>query len=247
MSDAPATPASVAPLDPRPRIEVCTPVYEGPMELLLALCEREEVDLFEVSLAAVTDAYLAELAGMERRDPVQMAEFLWLASRLLLLKSIRLLPGDEPEPEEAELLGWEEDVRRRLQEYRQYKQVAEALLERTQAEIESYPPPPRDVPATGQEQPLDVGSLLIAFQSLLQRLPPRPVVMVGTGWTVEGKVELLEDRLRSGSFDLAGLILESEDRLEAVVTFVALLELLRRGTVRVRQDQRFAAIWVDPR
>ena len=239
--------AGIAPLSARPRLEVATPVFEGPLELLLALCERDQIDLFQVSLATVTESYLTELAVMERKNPVEMAEFLWLAARLLLLKSIRLLPGEEPEPEEAELLGWEEDVRRRLQEYRQYKQVAEALLERTQAEIESYPPPPRDVPAAGQEQPLDVGSLLIAFQSLPQRLPPRPVVMVGHGWTVEDKVDVLEDRLRGGSFDLAELILESEDRLEAVITFVALLELLRRGAVRVRQDRRFAAIWVEPR
>jgi segregation and condensation protein A len=234
--------AGIEPLSARPRLEVATPVFEGPLELLLALCERDQIDLFQVSLAAVTESYL-----MEQKNPVEMAEFLWLAARLLLLKSIRLLPGEEPEPEEAELLGWEEDVRRRLQEYRQYKQVAEALLERTQAEIESYPPPPRDVPVAGQEQPLDVGSLLIAFQSLLQRLPPRPVVMVGHGWTVEDKVDVLEDRLQRGAFDLAELILESEDRLEAVITFVALLELLRRGAVRVRQDQRFASIWVEPR
>jgi segregation and condensation protein A len=243
----PADQPAVEPLSTRPRLEVTTPVFEGPLELLLALSERDQIDLFQVSLAAVTETYLTALAAMERRNPVEMAEFLWLAARLLLLKSIRLLPGEEPEPEEAELLGWEEDVRRRLQEYRQYKQVAEALLERTESEIESYPPPPREVPAAGQEQPLDVGSLLIAFQSLLQRLPPRPVVMVGHGWTVEGKVDVLEDRLRRGSFDLAELILESQDRLEAVVTFVALLELLRRGTVRVRQDKRFSAIWVDPK
>src|SRR3979411_888547 len=95
----------------RARLDVATPVFEGPLELLLALAEREEVDLFQVSLGTLTDAYLAELAAMERRNPSEMAEFLWLAARLLLLKSIRLLPGEEPAPEEADILGWEGDVR----------------------------------------------------------------------------------------------------------------------------------------
>jgi len=81
-------------------------VFEGPLELLLALAEREEVDLFQVSLARVTDAYLAEIANRETTDPQEMAEFLWMAARLLLLKSIKLPPGETPTDEEVDLLGW---------------------------------------------------------------------------------------------------------------------------------------------
>src|SRR4029077_2883043 len=112
-----------------PRLDVKTPVFEGPLELLLALVEREEVDIFEVSLAKVTDAYLVELAGREVPDPTEMAEFLWIDARLLLLKSIRLLPGEPPTDEESELLGWEEDVRQRLEEYRAYKAMGRDLME----------------------------------------------------------------------------------------------------------------------
>ena len=71
-------------------IQLAAPLFEGPLELLLALVEREEVDIFQVSLAKVTDAYLAEVAAREIADPGEMAEFLWMAARLLLLKSIRL-------------------------------------------------------------------------------------------------------------------------------------------------------------
>lgn len=218
------------------------------MELLLTLVEREEVDLFEVSLAEITDAYMAELSRLERRDPLEMAEFLWLAARLLLLKSIRLLPGEEPEPDEAELLGWEEDVRQRLQEYRLFKELAEELLARREAEVESYPAPPREIEARGQEQPLRVDALIIAFQGLLQRLPPRPLVFVGNSWTMEDKLDALQARLdRERRFDLVAVILESEDRMEAVVTFVAFLELLRRRVVRMYQRARFGEIWVEAR
>src|SRR5438093_12386323 len=99
-----------------PRLDVKTPVFEGPLELLLALVEREELDIFEFSLAMVTDSYLIELASREVADPPEMAEFLWMAARLLLIKSIRLLPGEAPSDEESDLLGWEEDVRQRLEE-----------------------------------------------------------------------------------------------------------------------------------
>src|SRR4029077_15046424 len=138
-----------------PDIEVRTPVFEGPLELLLALVEREEVDIFKVSLAKVTDAYLAEVAARDVPDPQEMAEFLWMAARLLLLKSIRLLPGETPTDEETELLGWEDEVRQRLEEYRAYKEIAGELLERGQQETFAFPPPARQVEAGGQEEPVD--------------------------------------------------------------------------------------------
>ena len=229
------------------RLDVATPVFEGPLELLLALAEREEVDLFQVSLAGLTEDYLAGIAELEERDPAEMADFLWLAARLLLLKSIRLLPGEEPDDEELDLLGWEEDVRGRLLEYRAYKEMAEKLMERVAADEPSYPPPARVVEVEGQEEPLEVASLVAAFQAVLSRLPPRPLVYVGHGWTLEDKLEVIGRRLREGSFDLVEVILECRDRMEAVITFVAVLELLRRGEIRVRQERTFGRILIVAR
>jgi segregation and condensation protein A len=231
----------------RSRLEIATPVFEGPLELLLVLAERDEVDIFQVSLASLTEAYLAEIAALEERDPVEMAEFLWLAARLLLLKSIRLLPGEEPDDEEADLLGWEEDVRTRLLEYRAYKEMAEKLMERAAADEPSYPAPARQVEVEGQEEPIQVAALLAAFQAVLARVPPRPLVYVGTRWTVEDKLVVLQQRLRQGAFDLVEVILECADRLEAVITFVAVLEMLRRGEIRVRQEKNFGRILVETR
>src|ERR671937_2517117 len=217
------------------RLAVTTQVFEGPLELLLALVEREEVDIFKVSLARVTDAYLAEVAAREIADPHEMAEFLWMAARLLLLKSMRLLPGEPPTDEETELLGWEDEVRQRLEEYRAYKEIAGELLERAVQETFSFPPPARPVEAGGQEEPLDVDYLVAAFNRVLARIPPRPVVVTGRTWTLQEKLDLITERLQKGPIELVELILESEDRLEAVVTFVALLELIRRSVVRVKQ------------
>ena len=230
-----------------PRLDVKTPVFEGPLELLLALVEKEELDIFQVSLAKVTDAYLVELAGREVADPKEMAEFLWMASRLLLLKSIRLLPGEPPTDEETDLLGWEEEVRQRLEEYRAYKQMAEGLMQRAEKDTFSFPPPSRPVDAAGQEEPLEVGLLVVAFNSVLARIPPRPLVVTGRTWTLEEKLDLITRRLRLGPIELLELILESEDRLEAVITFVAVLELLRRSLISVRQKERFGPIHIEPR
>ncbi|HEY6116240.1 MAG TPA: segregation/condensation protein A, partial [Candidatus Dormibacteraeota bacterium] len=227
------------------RLAVSTSVFEGPLELLLALVEREEVDIFKVSLAKVTDAYLAEIAAREIPDAQEMAEFLWMAARLLLLKSVRLLPGEPPTDEETELLGWEDEVRQRLEEYRAYKEIAGELLERAVQESFAFPPPARPVDAGGQEAPLDVDFLVAAFNSVLARIPPRTLVVHGRTWTLQEKLDLIQHRLRQGPVELIGLILESEDRLEAVVTFVAVLELIRRSVVRVHQKERFGPIQVE--
>lgn len=229
------------------RLEVATPVFEGSLELLLVLAEREELDILQVPLASLTEAYLAEIAALEERDPAEMAEFLWLAARLLLLKSIRLLPGEEPDEEEADLLGWEEAVRARLLEYRAYKEMAEKLMERAAAGEPSFPAPGRPVEAEGQEEPLQVAALVSAFQAVLARVPPRPLVYVGTRWTVEDKVEHVRGLIQRGSFDLVDVILRCADRLEAVITFVAVLELLRLSEIRVRQEQNFGRILVEAR
>lgn len=240
-------PAVDGPSTAKPRLEIATTVFEGPLELLLALAERAEIDIFQVSLASLTEAYVAEIAALEERNPAEMAEFLWLAAQLLLLKSIRLLPGEEPNDEEAELLGWEEDVRGRLVEYRAYKEMAEQLMERAAVDEPSYPGPARPIVVEGQEEPIQVAALLAAFQSVLARLPPLPLVYVGHSWTVEGKIEVLQQRLLRGSLELVEVLLECRDRLEAVVTFVAVLELLRRGSVRVRQERNFGRILVEAR
>lgn len=230
-----------------PRLGVSTSVFEGPLELLLALAEREEVDIFQVSLSKVTDAYLAEIAQRETPDPEEMAEFLWMAARLLLLKSIKLLPGETPTDEEEDLLGWEEDVRQRLEEYRAYKAMAQDLMERAEQETFAFPPPARPTEAAGQEEPLEIAVLVAAFNSVLARIPPRPVVVEGRTWTLEEKLDEITRRVQRGPIELLKLILESEDRLEAVVTFVAVLELLRRSLITVRQKERFGPIHIEAR
>src|SRR3984893_603644 len=145
------------------------------------------------------------------------------------------------------MLGWEEEVAQRLEEYRAYKAMAEDLMGRAEQESFAFPPPVRTVEAAGQEEPLEVGLLVVAFNSVLARIPPPPVVVTGRTWTLEEKLDLITSRLRHGPIELVELLLQSEDRLEAVVTFVAVLELLRRSLVSVRQKDRFGPIHIGLR
>jgi segregation and condensation protein A len=88
---------------------------------------------------------------------------------------------------------------------------------------------------------------VVAFNSVLARVPPRPLVVTGRTWTLEEKLDSITVRLRRGPIELVELILESEDRLEAVVTFVAVLELLRRSLITVKQKERFGPIHIESR
>jgi len=120
-------------------------------------------------------------------------------------------------------------------------------MERTEQETFAFPPPMRPTEAAGQEEPLEVDVLVAAFNSVLARIPPRPVVVEGRTWTLEEKLEEITKRVQRGPIELLELILESEDRLEAVVTFVAVLELLRRSVITVRQKERFGPIHIEAR
>src|SRR5207247_10220647 len=162
------------------------------------------------------------------------------AARLPRVQSIGFLPGGSPTAEARELLGWEDAVRQRLEEYRAYKEIAGELLERAQQETFALPPPARPVEAGGQEAPLDVDYLVAAFNSVLARIPPRPLVVHGRTWTLEEKLDLVTSRLRRGPLELIELILESQDRLAAVVTFVAVLEIVRRSVLRVAHQYVFS-------
>lgn len=232
-------------------LEVSLPVFEGPLELLLFLVEQEALDILAVPVASITGPYLETLRDLPRVDAVEAAEFLRLAARLLRMKSARLLPGKVDEPEEVDLDEFEELVRSRLREYRAYRRAAASLMERVEQETPAFPLPARPLPESVgvqiEQAPIDPDRLMAAFRSVLARLPPRPLSVTTLAWTVEDKVELLSLRIEAGGFDLLELMLQCEDRLEAVVTFLALLELVRQGRVRIQQARRFGPIWVKPR
>jgi segregation and condensation protein A len=228
-------------------------VFNGPFDLLLTLVLKEEVDLLEVDLAEVVLAYVEHLERAGELDLEAATEFLVLIAALLELKSRLMLPADEDEGLDIEPVEAAEELLARMLEYHRYRQAAEHLRVRLEAEhgyrYRSAPLPPelRRISVEVAESAYDPVRLAEAIGGLLAVPPPldlrhvrRPAV------SVEQRLRHLRDllaRRTSFSFDEA---VEGADRLTEAVTLFALLELYKAGEAKWEQEVPFGPITVVP-
>jgi segregation and condensation protein A len=237
-------------------IEVSTPVYEGPFDLLLHLILKEQVDLYEVSLAGIVDAYLAELDRRERLDLEVATEFLLIAATLVELKARRLLPGRETVELDEELALWEERdlLLARLLECKTFKDVA-AVLGRLQEQAgQSFPRTAGlDERFAGLLPDLLAGVTPERLRdALVQAELPKPVPRVelfhvsAVRFTVaEVVAELTEELPAIGTVSFRRLTAGCVERIEVIVHFLALLELFKQGLVELDQVVTFGEIEVS--
>lgn len=232
-------------------------IFQGPLDLLLKLIQRQELDITLVSLAVVTDQYLAYLAEMQtqtqpERSPARLADFLHIAGRLLVIKSRTLLPqpdSGEDKPEDDA----EEDLVLQLRDYQRYKETAARLRVIEEGGQRSYP---RAAPAPYVEARLAPGEVSVAelvatFRKLLASHPEaQPVdgvvapLVVHLDDCIERIVDLLS---RSRRIRFGALMRTGHSRLEVIVTFLALLELIKQQRVRAVQEHLFGEIVVEAR
>jgi len=228
------------------------PLFEGPLDLLLQLIEREELEITEISLVAVTDQYVQAMETVEEIGPGSLADFLVIAARLLYLKSRSLLPQPRP-PEDEDEQADAEALIQQLLEYRQFKAVAEGLHLREEAGLRAFvrlAPPPQF------ERKLDlaevsVDKLAAAVQKALRRIPndpPKPRVHIYP-ITVAEQIEVVRQRVRAldirpgkKSLRFTALLSESKSRIEIVVTFLAVLELIKQQEIVAEQEGVFGEI-----
>lgn len=231
-------------------IHVETPVFQGPLDLLLHLIERAELDITKIALAQVTEQYLAYLTQLEDQSPDEVSAFIVIAAKLLQIKSEALLPRP-PQREEGEEDPGEALVAQ-LRLYKAFKEAANYLQERHKAGLRTYlrgAPPPRPThPRPPEPMPLEV--LLEAAQrafGVVQRRPLRTVV-APPRVTIRQKIsELLHAlRQRRRVAFLRDILYRARSRMEAVVAFLALLELVKRRLVLARQEDLFTEIEVEP-
>ncbi|MHB8509640.1 MAG: segregation and condensation protein A, partial [Candidatus Dormibacteria bacterium] len=206
-----------------------TEVFDGPIDLLLALAMRREVDLNLVSLAELTADYLAaiqsDLGGTAARDPEEMAAFLVVGSRLLALKAASLLPGDDDQEEEEEdLEAWEAEVRQRMLEYQRFKEAADELMRRHVEGGFSFTSAIEAQIVPTERVAIDPGGLASAFQAVLDRLPPPDEVQVRLrNYSLADEMTGLRRRLAETTrTSFSTLFDRAESRLHAVVIFLAL-------------------------
>ena len=227
--------------------EITLPVFQGPLDLLLHLIERDDLDITAVSLVSVTDQYLKAIHNGKSFDPGALAEFVAIGAKLIFLKSRALLPRP---PEEAEALDEDDDVGRELvemlREYKRFLEVVEVLEERQRTGVRVYPrmaAAPILQPGTGLTN-VTMERLCAIMVDMLARTPaePRAILPRDAAMTLSDRVGDFRDRLRrTGRFSFRRMILECRDRLEVVVSFMAILELLKSGECDARQS----AAWGD--
>ncbi len=226
--------------------QIKLPVFEGPLDLLLYLIEREQLDITAVSLVQVTDQYLAYLRSGEQIDTYALAEFIAIGAKLIYLKSRALLPRPQPLEEGEEDLG--DDLVRRLREYRRFKEAAGWLKELEARGLHAYP---RMTPVTGVPVPSGLDGvtadlLLQIVQEVLSKQPQEmveEVVVHRTEYTVEDKIDGLTKLLRrSKRVSFRKFISACRSRLEVIVAFLAVLELIKDLRLSARQDALFGDI-----
>ncbi|HOT91259.1 MAG TPA: segregation/condensation protein A [Anaerolineae bacterium] len=240
--------------------EISTPIFEGPLELLLHLIEKNELDITKVALAKVTDEFLTRVNELRETMQIEVvADFLAVAARLLWIKSRALLPKP---PESARLARDEEDVGdelvRQLRAYRQYKEAAQWLRERDEAGLRAYihaSAPPRPQHFTIDLSGVTLADLRTAAQAVLfpaegpqpQEAIQRPRI------SIVQQIRLIRQRLiqwatasaHAVAVTYRALLSQRPTRVEAVVTLQAILELIKQCAVQAQQSQPFGDIVIE--
>jgi segregation and condensation protein A len=222
--------------------------FEGPLDLLIHLIKRNEVNIYDIPIAFITSQYLGYLELMTELNLDVAGEFVVMAATLIHIKSRTLLPRPDPTQEDPE-----EDPRealvRRLLEHQRYKQAAELLHEReTLREAQWQRPDGRVAPIAGEEyEPeleVDLFSLIAAFKAVLERAKTRPKVMLPVEQIpIELRIEQLLARLsETTACGFEDLFDDVSSKIDLIVTFLALLEMIRMKVVRVFQAGTFGTI-----
>jgi segregation and condensation protein A len=235
--------------------EVQTPVFEGPFDLLLHLILRSQVDVYEISLSAIVDAYVASLEQMTHLDLDVATEFLLIAATLIELKTKGLLPGRDDVELDEEFALWEERdlLLSRLLECKTFKDASVELARLAGLAERSYPRT-----AGLEERFLDVAPDLLTGvtpaklrAALLRALAPKPVVRVDLDHVApirisvaEAVEELVDELPRVGRISFRRLTQELVERLQIIVRFLAVLELYKQGCVELEQATTFGELTI---
>ena len=233
-------------------------VFEGPLDLLLYLIRREELNIYDIPIGRITEQYMAYLDLMRQLNLDIAGEFIVMAATLMVIKSRMLLPVDRRKAGEDADEDWVDprlDLVRQLIEYKKFKDAAGRLGEYEALASESFgygggrPKFEKtSADAAGALGDVDIFDLLTAFQDVLARAAEIPQgELKGMRWSVPEKMDLIVSRTRAdGQISFTTLFTESAPRGEIIVTFLALLELLRQHRVIVYQNAAFHEITILP-
>ncbi|MGM0562921.1 MAG: segregation and condensation protein A [Pseudomonadota bacterium] len=243
-------PMSVLPKDlyiPPEALMVILEAFEGPLDLLLYLIRRQNLDILDIPIADITAQYMEYIALMHELDLEVAAEYLLMAAMLAEIKSRMLLPRPTEEEEEDDPRA---ELVRRLQEYERYKQAAENIDELPRMERDHFPvsAEPPVIERRAPHPDVDMRDLLIAFQEVLQRADMFTEHSIRREpLSVRERMTIVLSRLSEEEFtDFYSLFTHEEGRMGVVVTFLAVLELVKESVVDFVQAEPFAPIYLKP-
>lgn len=225
--------------------------FHGPLDLLLHLIEKAEVNIEDIFVSEITSQYLAYMDDLSDLDMDRASSFLTVAAQLLLIKSRSLLPRPPQDDEEEE--DPKEALLRQLREYKAFKQASEALSERLEEAKKSFARLPEDLILPPQKFELTNATLDQLYQSFIDILnredeteekKDRTQNVRPDTFTVRDRVVMLRNRLKEGRVRFTDLFTDTSTRMERIVTFMALLEMLARGEVHITQGATFAPIYI---
>jgi len=226
--------------------------FEGPLDLLLHLIKKNEINIYDIPIAMIAQQYLSYIEAMKDLNLTVAGEFLVMAATLLQIKSKMLLPVEESAEDEEDGPDPREELVRRLLEYKSFKEAARQLdtQERMWREIYSRPAVSLESSADAEETTLDnIGlfDLVDALQGILNRNPGKKLLeIIPDNLTVRDRMNAVLEALEGQeSIGFEALFEASCHRLVIIVTFLALLELIRLRTVRVYQAENFGPILVS--
>ena len=233
-------------------------IFEGPLDLLLYLIRREELNIYDIPIGRITEQYMQYLDLMRQLNLDVAGEFIVMAATLMVIKSRMMLPVDRRQTDEGTDEEWVDprlDLVRQLIEYKKFKDAAGRLAEYEALTQESFDygggRPKFEKTAADAADALasiDMFDLLTAFQEVLARLNEIPQEeLKGMRWSVPDKMDFILERSRAeGQVSFSTLFTARSPRGEVIVTFLALLELLRQHRVIVYQNDAFHEITVLP-
>ena len=233
-------------------------IFEGPLDLLLYLIRREELNIYDIPIGRITEQYMQYLDLMRQLNLDVAGEFIVMAATLMVIKSRMMLPVDRRQSDEDADEEWVDprlDLVRQLIEYKKFKDAAGRLAEYEALTQESFDygggRPKFEKTAADAADALasiDMFDLLTAFQEVLARLNEVPQEeLKGIRWSVPDKMDMILERSRAeGQISFSTLFTARSPRGEVIVTFLALLELLRQHRVIVYQNDAFHEITVLP-
>ncbi len=239
---------AVAPADYDYKVQL--DIFEGPLDLLLYLIKRDEVDIYDISIETITKQYMAYIETFRMLNIGLAGEFLVMAANLCYIKSRTLLPKHQQPPEEdAEDEDPRWDLIRQLIEYKKFKDAATFLQRRESEQQSVFAHVPEKIESDkNQERPLaevSIFDLIRAFQGILQRFNDDDAFneIIDERWTVSDKIDHLLKTIAPGAIVKFSALFEGvSTKGEVIVTFLALLELMKLNHFRVRQESNLGEI-----